>query len=178
MEGQGKINNFVVGGGGTWGYAYIGAIEGLFKSEQYNMNDYKNIKNYIGCSIGAIISTMMACGASIEELQTLIGEVDPSKAQDDTWGWFRDLYRLYYHYGYYRGNYMEEAIKKIVNTLFENDFKKNGSKLGNKTDGYTFTDVYKQFGKNLIVNGVNVNTRETVYFNRLTHPNMEVSIAC
>lgn len=178
MEERAHLKNFVVGGGGTWGYAYIGAIEGLFKSNHYNMDDYKNIKNYVGCSVGSIISAMMACGASIEELQILIGEVDPSKAQDDSWGFLRDLYRLYYYFGYYKGEYMENTIRKIINTLFENDFKKNGSKIGDKRDHYTFTDIYNQFGKNLIVNGVNVNTRETVYFNKLTHPNMEVAIAC
>jgi NTE family protein len=178
MESQRKIENFVVGGGGTWGYAYAGAVEGLFQSDTFNMNDYKNIKNYIGTSIGSIITTMMACGASPKELQELIGEVDPSKAQDDSWGWFRDLYRLYYEFGWYKGEYLESSVKKIINKLFDNEFKRNGSKLGDKKDNFTFQDIYTQFGKNLIVNGVNVNTRETVYFNRLTHPDMEVSIAC
>tara|TARA_Y100000780_G_scaffold61432_1_gene53463 strand:- start:245 stop:967 length:723 start_codon:yes stop_codon:yes gene_type:complete len=66
----------------------------------------------------------------------------------------------------------------IIDKLFKNEFKRNKSRIGKKKSGFTFDDVYKQFGKNLIINGVNVNTREIVYFNRLTHPNMEVAVAC
>ena len=177
QEEKKELKNFVIGGGGTWGYAYIGAVEGLFDGRLYNEEDYNNIRNYVGTSIGSILVAFMACGADIKFLKERIKDVDPSKAADDSWGWFRDLYRIYSKFGMYKGDYLENTTRNIIDELFIMDMKKHESKIGNKKTKFTFNDVYNQFGKNLVLVGVNVNTRKTVYFNRLTHPNMEVAVA-
>lgn len=41
----------------------------------------------------------------------------------------------------------------------------------------TLQQVYETFGTNLIITGANVSRKQVCYFNRLTHPDMQVAEA-
>ena len=151
--------NLVVGGGGTLLYAYYGAIDELFTND-----DISKIKNCIGTSAGAIISMMIAVGATKEYIKQKIDEFDIKTASDHSFFASVNIYSIINHLGYNKGKVALHWIEKILNELTNN---KN----------LTFADVYNRFGRNLVVTGCNISRNTFSYFNRLSHPDMKVAHA-
>ena len=151
--------NLVVGGGGTLLYAYYGAIDELFIND-----DLSKIKNCIGTSAGAIISMMIAVGATKEYIKQKIDEFDIKTASDHSFFTSVNIYGVLKHLGYNKGKVALHWIEKILSELTNN---KN----------LTFADVYNRFGRNLVVTGCNISRNTFSYFNRLSHPDMKISHA-
>lgn len=159
------IKNLVIGGGGTAGYCYIGALRELFGSDDSDDKPkLSDVKNFIGTSAGSIMATILSCTSNQEYLMEKFAQFDVSKLQDDSYGMMMDLYRLYYKFGYNKGEYALNVMREIMGEL-----------TGNPK--ITFAEHYEKTKHNLVITGSNTTTKQIVYFNRLTHPNMEVALA-
>ena len=154
-----RLKNLVIGGGGTAGYCYAGAVIRIF--EEYDLRD---IKNLIGTSIGSVIVTLLSLTDDTEFLNKVMGEFDMAQLRDNSKGLIRNTYRIYKRLGNYKGEYMIRKMKSIFEEVTGDP-------------NLTFAKHYEITGKNLIITGVNILDRKTVYFNRLTHPDLEIALA-
>lgn len=156
-----KITNIVIGGGGVAGFCCLGALDEIFVKRGYKLAD---VKNFIGTSIGAIIVTILSCTSDPTYVMDRMLNISISDLKDNSIGVIRDLCRLIRKYGYNKGDYALELIRSALYDLTEESH-------------LTFAKHYAITGKNLIITGTNVSTKQIVYFNRLTHPDMEVALA-
>lgn len=151
--------NLVFEGGGIKVVAYLGALRVLIAH-----NLLKNFTKFAGSSAGAIVATLLACDASIEYIEKIIGSLDFSKFMDDSWGIFRDFYRMLTSYGIYKGN---EILQFFENILADT--------VGSKD--ITFAELFNKTKKTLIITGSNINTCKSEYYSNDTTPNMKVKDA-
>ena len=154
-----KLKNLVIGGGGTAGYCYVAAVTRIF--EEYDLRD---IKNLIGTSIGSVIVTLLSLTDDTKFLKKAMDEFDMAQLRDNSKGLIRNTYRIYKKLGNYKGEYMIRKMKSIFEEVTGDP-------------NLTFAKHYEITGKNLIITGVNILDRKTVYFNRLTHPDLEIALA-
>lgn len=154
-----KIKGLIFEGGGAAGIAHVGAIE-IFE-EKGLLND---VEYLVGSSAGAIISGALACGAKAADLQRILFKTSFNQFRDDSTGYFRDIYRLFFKYGWYKGDEME---KWYCTTLIS---------LG-VDPKITFSQVLEKFGKYLVITVTDVNTGKTIYHNPDNSPDMEIKIA-
>jgi NTE family protein len=158
------IENLVIGGGGTAGYTYMGALRTLFSEEDPRKNKLSEVKNFIGTSAGSIMCTILSCTTDQEYLYNRFSSMNIQDLQDNSFGVIRDMIRLYRKFGWNKGDYALSIAHDIMEEL-----------TGNRH--LTFAQHYELTGNNLIITGTNTSTQNVVYFNRLTHPNMEVAKA-
>jgi NTE family protein len=159
-----EIRNLVIGGGGTAGYCYMGAMSEIFDEEDNSKPALEDVKNYIGTSAGSIVTAILACTTDQDYLLNKFESFDVSALQDNSFGILMDLWRLYSKYGYNKGNYALAIAREVMEELTGDS-------------NITFAQHYELTGNNLIITGTNTTTRHIVYFNRLTHPDMEVALA-
>jgi NTE family protein len=151
-----NITNLVFEGGGVKGIAFCGAVHVL---EQTGI--LKNITHIIGSSAGAICAGLLAIKYTSSELETIMKGLNMNQLTDDTWGFFRDIYRLFHYYGVYRG----DAFISWYSKLIEN-------KTGDKN--FTFIQVYEKYNIDLTITGTCLNKQTTVYFNYINTPTMPI----
>lgn len=151
--------NLVFEGGGVKGIAYIGALRVLISHDLLG-----NFTKFAGSSAGAIVATLLACNASMEDIEKILFTLDFSKFMDDSWGIFRDFYRMLTSYGIYKGG---ELLQFFENTLAD----ATGSK------DITFAELYNKTKKTLIITGSNINTCKSEYYSKDTTPNMKIKNA-
>lgn len=159
-----KIENVIIGGGGVAGFCSIGALYEIFSEDDKTKPKLSEVKNFIGTSVGSIISTMLSCTSDQDYLLGQIQEYNIPGLVDNSVGFIADLYRLFTKFGYNKGDYAYSIVRKFI--------KENTGQ-----DMLTFSKHYEITKKNLVLTSVNVNTGQIVYFNRLTHPDMEVALA-
>lgn len=159
-----KIENVIIGGGGVAGFCSIGALYEIFSEDDKIKPKLSEVKNFIGTSVGSIISTMLSCTSDQDYLLGQIQEYNIPGLVDNSVGFIADLYRLFTKFGYNKGDYAYSIVQKFI--------KENTGQ-----DMLTFSKHYEITKKNLVLTSVNVNTGQIVYFNRLTHPDMEVALA-
>ena len=159
MEKQAHINentdieNLYLDGGGIFGFCLLGCLKNL---EEKNI--LKNIKNILGCSVGALIGMLVALDYKVEEMITISYNIDLSKIINIKQNNFFNIMKTY---GFDKG----EKFNNIVKLLIRN-------KLGKDT--LTFEELYQHNKKDLIIIGNNVSKRRHEIFNRKTQPNMEI----
>ncbi len=151
-----NITNLVFEGGGVKGIAFCGAIHVL---EQNDM--LKNITHIIGSSAGAICAGLLALKYTASEIEKIMKELDMKRLTDDSFGFIRDLYRLFYHYGIYRGDAFIDWYGKLIE-----------QKTGNKN--FTFKQVYETYHIDLTITGTCLNKQQTSYFNYITTPDLPI----
>jgi NTE family protein len=159
-----NIRNLVIGGGGTAGYCYMGAMSEIFNEEDESKPSLADVNNYIGTSAGSIVTAILSCTTDQDYLLRKFESFDVSALQDNSFGILLDLWRLYSKYGYNKGEYALEIAREVMGELTDNQ-------------KITFAQHYELTGNNLIITGTNTTTRHIEYFNRLTHPEMEVALA-
>lgn len=153
------LKNLVFEGGGVKGIAFVGALQQLFKNNMLN-----NIENIAGTSAGSGVATLFACGYNTDELKKIIWTCDFNSFKDDSFGIFRDLWRLYYSYGFHDGNELKTFHEKLIN-----------NKLG--ISNITFDQFYDITQKDLTITGTCLTDSKVHYFNKDNTPNMIVSEA-
>ncbi len=148
--------NICFEGGGIKVIAFCGAMEVL-----ENAGLTQNITRFIGSSGGAITAALLSCGFTPNEIKEKVLCDDFSMLKDDSWGIFRDLYRLFKKYGYYKGDAFTEWL---------------GEKLAMKTGNadITFKDIYEKYGNTLVIPGACVNQRRMHYYHYQSNPDMPV----
>jgi NTE family protein len=154
-----ECKNLVFGGGGIFGYTYVGAIDALFTD-----NMLKNVTNFVGTSVGAIVATILACGGDKQYLYGKIRSLDASAIQDNSSVCLMNLYNLFANFGYNKGTVLLETITQIVEEL-----------TGDRN--MTFKKLYKMKKVNLVITGVNISRGRLCYFHRLSYPKMKIADA-
>jgi NTE family protein len=158
------IKNLVIGGGGTAGYCYMGAMREVFDESDEDKPSLSNVNNYIGTSAGSIVTAILSCTTDQDYLLNKFESFDVSALQDNSFGIIVDLYRLYSKYGYNKGRYALSIAREVMEELTGNP-------------NITFAEHYELTSNNLVITGTNTTTRQITYFNRLSHPDMEVALA-
>lgn len=153
------FTNLVLEGGGVRGVAFIGAIKAL---EELNLMN--NIHSFAGSSAGAITACLLSIGLTSKQIKEEMDLIDFNEFKDDSLGFIRDFYRIYYNYGYYKGKAFEKFLIDVLTRHTDNK-------------DITFQDIYDLYGNTLVVTGTNVNRHQTVYFYKSTFPDMPVRIA-
>jgi predicted acylesterase/phospholipase RssA len=144
-----SYKNLVLSGGGVRGLYYIGFMK-------YYSDNLKNFKNIAGTSIGAFVAVAIALGYSSDELLPyLVSIVDYSKVKSI------QIFDFINNLGLDDGAKLEHFIKRMIR-----------NKIGRKD--ITFSQTYKEYGKNIILTAVCVETKELVYLSKETFPNMKI----
>lgn len=119
----------VFSGGGIKAYAFIGALE-VLEEQGYEF------KRVAGTSAGSILAAFIAAGFNVEELESLLNELELQSLLDPPHTSrtlpFMKWLNLYFRFGLYRGNSLEkwfykQLAKKGVYTF--GDLPRNSLKL-------------------------------------------------
>lgn len=153
------LKNLVFEGGGVKGIAFVGALQQLYKH-----NLLTNIVNVAGTSAGSGVATLFACGYNTDELKNIVWKCNFNTFKDDSFGIFRDLWRLYYSYGFHDGKELKIFHEKLIY-----------DKLG--IPNITFEQFYQLTQKDLTITGTCLTDSNIHYFNKDNTPNMIVSDA-
>lgn len=147
------LENLFLDSGGLYGFSLCGSLQYL--KEQNLLN---NIKNVLGCSVGAIVGLLFCLDFTIEEITAIAFNLDTSKLVNFQ---KNNFFNIYQKYGFEGGEKLVSIIKSLIR---------------NKThqENITFQNLYDRYQKNLIIIGSNVNTRTHDIFNREYTPHMEV----
>jgi len=145
-----NFTHLVLGGGGFMGAVYLGAFS--FLSQETEI--FKNIKTYIGTSVGALFATALVLEIPMNEIEkywkyifnedTLLFDIN-----------IMNIFNLFNDYGLDSGLRCIENIKTHLKEI-------------------TFLDLAKKTGKDLIICATNALTMESVYFSVDTTPNVLV----
>lgn len=168
-----SIEFVVFSGGGIAGTAFAGVIKEL---EIQNIR--KDIKYWIGSSIGAICAALTVLGMSgddlIEELMTtdILSFVENNGLFKDTknsiWRKIFDyrynVYELIYKLGMISGDHFDEWFRYQIQKL-------------NHSPDITFAELYNETGQHLVVTVTSINTYETLYLSRSSYPHMKIADA-
>ena len=152
----------VFSGGSTKAIAYCGALLALEEyGILYDHNGNLKIKGIAGTSAGSIIAILLAIGYKPQEILELLKVIDLQKLFNDNNGLVRDAYNIVMKYGLCKGEYMLKFFGDAIE-----------KKTGNAD--YTFEDLYKDKGVNLITVTSNINCSMTIYMHA-HNPNKEYS---
>jgi NTE family protein len=154
-----RYENLAFEGGGVNGCAYPGA---LCEFENFHGGRFlSGIKNVSGSSVGSIIATGIACGATADQLREKILSINFKDLLDDSWGVCEDVYRVFTEFGFYKGDALYDLVG---NTIQE---------FTGRAD-MTFEELYNRTNKHLVVTGTNLDTGSTAYFSRVKYPDMQI----
>lgn len=140
----------VLGPGGLKGFLELGA---LHKFEQEGW--LNKVNTFVGVSIGSVISILHLCGLSFVDISDIGIEMnlfDDWKIEN-----FKDMLKSK---GVVSPEHFRNTISRAIVTRM--------SKVP------TFAELYKLTGKSFIAVSYNLTKRETVYFNRYSHPTMSI----
>lgn len=143
------FNTICIGGGGIKGFSALGCLQ--FLSDQSRL---RNVKKYIGVSVGSIISYLMAIGFTPIEVTILVIQKEIIRRMGEAFcvldiinkGGSMDFYILH--------DFLEKlTIEKIGHVL-------------------TLRQLYDEFGKILVCGAYNHTLRCSEYFDWRTQPDM------
>lgn len=139
---------FVLSGGSLKGYAYIGFLKHLEELKIVN-----KVETIVSTSIGSLFALFMLIGYNSKELNDIFMEYEFD---------FSDNIKLesfITKYGFNDGSKLEQLVKIFLkNKKFD--------------ENLTLQQLYNKTKKTLVCTACNINTRETVFFDRITFPNM------
>jgi predicted acylesterase/phospholipase RssA len=146
-------------GGGTKGATFGGALKRLEEAKLL-----AGITFVAGTSAGSQVASLVAFGFSADEVTDILANAPWDKLLDDSFGCFRDMYRLMTEYGFYRGDFLQD----FLDTQYQ---KKSGKPLA------TFEELYALTGTHLKVGVISIKEREFKMLDHLTNPEMPVAVA-
>jgi len=147
-------NKLVLSGGSMKGLAYIGFIEYL--QEKGIVLDTLN--EFVGTSIGAFSAMLLVLGYTSSDLKDIFLSFDFEKIKDFKVG------SLVSTYGLDDGSRMNAMIKVFI-------------KNKNFSEDITLKELFQKTKKSLVTVATNINSRETVFFNKEKYPNLPVYLA-
>lgn len=146
-----KYDNLVISGGGIKGISALGLLHKYYEAGLY---DYNHISEFVGTSIGAVISLLLNVGYLPMEV-------------------FQELYKIVNFFSYSPNDNILSVFKQ--NGLISiKSFSVNIEKLVRKKLGYipTFKQLYEQTGKKLTTVAYNLSREREIHHLHLTHPNL------
>ena len=112
MAGQHSYKQFVFEGGGVKGIGFLGALKQFVK--HYGPDSLVQIERVAGASAGAIMALFVGLNYSLDEMETILWDLDFNKFKDDSWGVIRDSIRVIKKFGIYKGDYFESWVKEVI----------------------------------------------------------------
>lgn len=147
-----EINTLVLSGGALKGFAFLGVLKAL--SERKLLQD---INTYIGCSIGALLATLLTAGWTYEELIEFVLETDFSELQEP------ELPKLLIHYGLDSGLKITALLGKMLK-----------EKLDAPICQLTLKKLHELTNKNLKIVTTCLEDQSTVCLDHTTFPNLNI----
>lgn len=148
-----QYENLSFEGGGSKGFAYIGAITALSE-----LNYLSRFKRFSGSSIGALFATMLCIGYTSSDIKSKVNMFTKNLVDDKCI--LTKLYCIFRHYGMHSTDKLRERCGRI---------------LEKKVDvGVTFADLYRLTQKDLVIVGCCLNRKTPIYFHHRSHPNVKV----
>lgn len=148
----------ILSGGGNRGIAYGGAIQAL-----EHQKILKNIKCFVGSSVGALASGLLAVGYTANEIEETIISINFKDFKTD-WG----LTKQFRHFYNYFGRHTTKRMEKIVSKLLQKHYE---------LPKITFQQLHDFVGTTLVVTACCINTGITEYLSRVTAPDMPIAHA-
>ena len=145
-------------GGGILGICHGGALIRL-----YELGGLKHIEYLVGTSVGSIISTGLALGASSYYIKSKLFSMDTSRVEDGG-NIFSKICRFFFKFGVNKGDYIETFIEEIINDL-----------TGNKN--ITFQEAYDLTGIHLTIPYLSVKEKRTKYADYINTPILHIKTA-
>jgi Patatin-like phospholipase len=102
-----KVENLVFEGGGPRGIAYVGGVLG-------EPGTFSNIKRVAGASAGSMVAMLLSLGATADDVQLVVGSLEPHRFADDSPGFIADVHRLRTRFGWNKGDYFLKTMRDIV----------------------------------------------------------------
>lgn len=146
------VKKLAIGGGGMRGFCYLGTVSALIDKEIIHLD---NINEYIGTSIGSIISVMLSIGYEPKELYSKMIDYDMNKLQNI------NIEILTKFYGIDNGNNIINFMKELIKKKIDNS-------------EITLKELYHLTQKKVTLVTTCLTTRETVYLNYETFPDLKV----
>lgn len=151
---------FAFEGGGTLGVAHVAALEKL-----QQMGGLKNITHVVGSSVGSIVGTALAAGASIQYMKEKLFAVDLKDFQDkDHKNKLRDVFQFLLYFGQNETKSIKTFIGNILKDLTGNS-------------DITFIELYNLTNVHLTVTYLSLYYDKTMYADYLTEPNTKIKDA-
>lgn len=149
----------VLSGGGSSGIAFLGALHHLIDVEKL---DLENVDEFVGTSIGSVISLLLLIGYSPLEILDEVLEIDQFFVHQKSTN-------MIANFGAFRIDGFIDHVQRML------------QRRGWKTVP-TFCELYKKTGKTLIISGVNITKCQIEYFSHLSTPTMlctdAIKISC
>lgn len=142
--------------GGIYGITYVGALDYLIEEKIIDLN---NIKNYVGCSVGALILFMIVLGYSIKDINDIIINLNFSKLETDI-----KIEEVLENYGINDGSKFVCMIKFFLKKKI-------------KVEDITFNELFLKYNKNFVVIGTNFSKGVEEVFNYINTPDMSIITA-
>lgn len=157
------FRNLVFEGGGVKGIAYVGALEVLDQKEIL-----ADIERVGGTSAGAINAVLLGLDYSMDEIGTILQQLDFREFMDEDWGVVRDTKRLLERFGWYKGDYFRSWIADVIS-----------AKAGNPDATFRDLDARREEEgfRNLYFVGTNLSTGFAEVFSHEHTPRMCVADA-
>jgi len=147
-----KIENIVLSGGGIKGLAQLGALQALFSDSSINQ---KQIKRFVGSSVGGLICFFLSIGYNCEEIIEIYNSINWKKMQEFNWDDILDKWGICS---------FSPLIQNVLIWL---------NKRGIHS-GITFLQHYKLFENMLVLTGTNLTMERLEYFNYESTPDMRI----
>jgi predicted acylesterase/phospholipase RssA len=146
----------ILSGGGTKGFVYYGAFKALEE-----LNILKNIKTFVGTSIGTFFAFLYLCGYNPTEMEEFMYLFNPKKMTSIESLENISFLEIFNKFGLDDGEGMRIVINKLL--------KGKGIK-----ENATLLDFYQINKKKFIITTVCVNTKDVEYLSYENYPNLKV----
>ena len=151
------IQNLVISGGGIYGIMMIGIINNL---DNYKL--LKDVKKYLGTSVGSIICLLLNIDYNSYELEDFVFNFNFNLLIENySFNKINIFDNLIINYGLNDTKNMKYILENLL------EFK-------NIDKNITFKDLYLHSNKELNINCSCLNTSEAVIFNHINNPNQKV----
>ena len=153
--------NLVFEGGGVKGIAYAGALK-VF--DEYGI--LEQVERVGGASAGAITALLVALNYPPSTITSIIKNMNLSEMKDDSWGFGRDIFRLFSGYGWNKGEHFKKWIAQLIKAKTRNEHITFKQFHEMKNPRNRFKDLY--------VLGANLSTGYSEIFSYEHTPDMKV----
>lgn len=152
-------SNIVLSGGALKIFALIGAlkhIENKYKS-------FNKFKNFLGCSAGSLLCLYLCLDYHIDDIyQDLKNQYSTTQINSSIK--LNNILNFFEHMGLMDNIFIEQIVEKLLVLRFhKNDI--------------TFIEFAKLTGKNIIINGSNISTKNEEFFCIDNYPDMSIKTA-
>jgi NTE family protein len=149
-----SYENVVLNGGGTRGYAFVGAIRKL-----QELDILRGLRRFAGTSVGAIFATALSIGLSASEIENIRTILDFSHVTSSCF-YLADVYRVCNRFGINSLDTLEAQIRKILQTKVNPEI--------------TLKELFDKTGKELVIVTCCPNRETPVYLHHAQFPEVHL----